>query len=160
VYCCFFLIAKSLIIQVQFKKYLSRQFSIAFDLYLQVRGRVDDRVQAALKRDSPNWRLKHACPACTYKLKDEAPLVFKMLYTMDGNDSLKRVVRREPSDGDDDGVGQPSELPSNMKVHGDYYLSRDYVDKWVDGVLQDMMGDETDIVCHCLKHPQTQTNDS
>jgi len=133
--------------QVQFKKHLSRQFSIAFDLYLQIRSRVDQRVQAALNRDSPDWRLRHACPACTYKLKDEAPLVFKMLYTIDGNDSLKRVLRREVLEEDDDeNVGPSSELPSTQKVDGDYYLSREEVDKWVDGVVQEMMGDETDIV--------------
>jgi hypothetical protein len=109
-------------------------------------------VQAALKRDSPDWRLKHACPACTYKLKDEAPLVFKMLYTIDGNDSLKRVLRREPSEDDGETVGPSSELPSNQKVNGDYYLSRGEVDKWVDGVVQEMMGDETDIVSFPLKN--------
>lgn len=107
-------------------------------------------MQAVLKRDSPDWRLKHACPACTYKLKDEAPLIFKMLYTIDGNDSLKRVLRRQADDNDNT-VGPSSELPSNMKVHGDYYLSREYVDKWVDGVLQEMMGDETDVVGCSLK---------
>lgn len=140
--------------QVQFKKYLSRQFSIAFDVYLQIRARVDDLVQATLKRDAPDWRLKHACPACTYKLKDEAPLIFKMLYTIDGNDSLKRVLRREASD-DDDNVGPSSELPSNMKVHGDYYLSREYVNKWIDGVVQEMMGEEADIVRYSPETPET-----
>lgn len=72
---------------------------------------------------------------------------------MDGNDSLKRVVRRETSD--DDEVGPSSELPSNMKVHGDYYLSRAYVDKWVDGVVQEMMGDEIDMVSHCVEGVRT-----
>jgi len=133
-------------VQVQFKKYLSRQFSIVFDLYLQIRGRVDELVQATLGRDSPDWRLKHACPACTYKLKDEAPLLFKMLYTVDGNDSLKRVLKREATEDDNDKIGPSSELPTSQKVHGDYYLSREYVDKWIDGVVQEMMGDEADIV--------------
>lgn len=71
--------------------------------------------------------------------------MYKMLYTIDGNYSLKRVLRRQASK-DDGGVGPSSELPSNMKVPGDYYLSREYVDKWVDGVVQEMMGDEIDIV--------------
>jgi hypothetical protein len=70
---------------------------------------------------------------------------------IDGNDSLKQVIRHEASEDDDDSVGLSSELPSGMKVDGDYYLSREYVDKWVDGVVQEMMGDETDIVSFALE---------
>ncbi|KAJ7814778.1 hypothetical protein B0H14DRAFT_3476791 [Mycena olivaceomarginata] len=51
---------------------------------------------AALGRDS-SWRMKHACPACMYKLEGEDALIFEMLSTMDGNDSLKRVLRRDKS---------------------------------------------------------------
>ncbi|RDB14995.1 hypothetical protein Hypma_016139 [Hypsizygus marmoreus] len=77
---------------VPFHPYLSKQFSITYDQYLAVRGAIDARVQAALKHNTPQWRLKHACPACTYKLKGEDQLVFDMLLTMDGNDSLKRIL--------------------------------------------------------------------
>jgi hypothetical protein len=76
--------------------------------------------------------------------------MYKMLYTVDGNDSLKRALRRQASEDEDGEVGPSSELPSNMKVPGDYYLSREYVDKWVDGVVQEMMGDEVDIVSRCM----------
>lgn len=51
--------------------------------------------QKALRRDSKDWRLCHVCPSCTYKLESEEKLKFSMLYTMDGNDSLKRIQRRE-----------------------------------------------------------------
>lgn len=123
---------------------MSRQFSIAFDVYLSIRAKVDQIVQATLQRDSPNWRLKHACPACTYKLEDEQPLLFTMLYTMDGNDSLRRIIRRSSSDNDDETPGPSCELPSTREVSGDRYLSRQYVDKWANGVVQDMMGNFTD----------------
>jgi len=103
-------------------------------------------VQAALGRDSPDWRLRHACPACTYKLKNEQPLIFKMLYTMDGNDSLRRILRRSGSQDDDGALGPSSELPSSRSVPGDRYLSREDVDRWADGVLQDMMGEDKDSV--------------
>ena len=45
------------ICQVAFTRYLSRQFSIAFDVYLDIRRRVDLLVQAELNRDSLDWRL-------------------------------------------------------------------------------------------------------
>lgn len=107
---------------------------------------MDQQVQVALQRDSPDWRLKHACPACTYKLKDEQPLLFKMLYTFDGNDSLRRIIKRQPAKDDDDTPGPSAELPSSRQVHGDRYLSREYVDKWAAGVLHNMMGDESPTV--------------
>jgi hypothetical protein len=62
-----------------------------------------------------------------------------MLYTMDGNDSLRRVLRRSPSD-DDETLGASCEHTGDRQVPGDHYLSREYVDKWAEGVLQDMNG--------------------
>ncbi|KAJ7782103.1 hypothetical protein B0H14DRAFT_3095747 [Mycena olivaceomarginata] len=79
---------------VPYRPYLCQQFSIAYDLYLDLRRRTEERMMKALGRDS-SWRLKHACPACTYKLEGEDAMIFEMLVTMDGNDSLKRVLRRE-----------------------------------------------------------------
>ncbi|KAJ7430639.1 hypothetical protein B0H11DRAFT_1763763 [Mycena galericulata] len=72
------------------RPYLSTHFSIAFDVYLAVRAIVDGRVQAALGRDTPDWRLKNACPACLYKLEGEPELEIPLLATIDGNNSLKR----------------------------------------------------------------------
>jgi hypothetical protein len=132
-------------LQVQFQKYLSRQFSIAFDLYLVICEHVHQWVQHILQHDSPDWHLKHACPACTYKLQDEAPLLFSMLYTMDGNDSLKWIIWCSPSQDDNSSTpGPSSELPSSRKAPGDWYLPREYVDKWAKDVLQEMMGDAGD----------------
>ncbi|KAG2336258.1 hypothetical protein BDR05DRAFT_978821 [Suillus weaverae] len=73
---------------VEYRCYLSRQLTIAFDLYLQVRRSVDALVAEVLNRNTPDWCLKHACPSCTYTLADEEHLTFKLLYAMDGNDSL------------------------------------------------------------------------
>ena len=81
---------------ISFRPYLSQQFSISYDLYLSIREEVQKHVNVALGRDSPDWRLRHACPACTYKLEGKAELIFKMLVTMDGNDSLKRILRQDP----------------------------------------------------------------
>jgi hypothetical protein len=81
--------------RVPFKSYLSRQFSIAFDLYLSILNRADRLVQVSLERDDADYRIKHLCPPCTYILEGEEKLKFSMLYTVDGNDSLKRILRRE-----------------------------------------------------------------
>ena len=69
-----------------------------------------------------------------------------MLYTMDGNDSLRRILRRSTSQDDDRTLGPSSELPSTHSVPGDQYLSREDVDKWADGVLQEMMDEDADSV--------------
>jgi len=98
---------------------------------LDIRRRVDTLVQTALKRDAPDWRLRNVCPACTYKLEGESPLKFNMLFTMDGNSSLKRIMRRGPPG--EDGEDQPGpviERPEQCLVTSDYYLPREEVDKW------------------------------
>src|ERR1700742_2057930 len=56
------------------RPYLYTQFAVAFDLFLAVQEIVRKRVQAALGRDGPNWRLKNACPACLYNLEGEVTL--------------------------------------------------------------------------------------
>jgi hypothetical protein len=66
---------------------------------------------------------------------------------MDGNDSLKRIIRHSPSQDDDSSTpGPSSELPSSRKAPAsdDRYLPREYVDKWAKDVLQEMMGDADD----------------
>ncbi|KAJ7835462.1 hypothetical protein B0H14DRAFT_2590286 [Mycena olivaceomarginata] len=51
------------------RPWLGAQFSAAFDAYLAIRAEVDRRVQVALGRDTPHWRLKNSCPCCLYKLE-------------------------------------------------------------------------------------------
>lgn len=87
-------------------------------------------VAESLWRDSPDWRLQHACPACTYKLVDEDQLTFSILYAMDGNDSLKRVLRRSLDPDGDESLGHSSELPTGQQLVSDRYLSRAFVDQF------------------------------
>ncbi|OCH84140.1 hypothetical protein OBBRIDRAFT_742103, partial [Obba rivulosa] len=74
-----------------FNRTLVNQFSIAFDVYLDILHGVDQLVNAALHRDRPNWRMLNACPPCLHSLEDEPPLKYRLLVTMDGNSSLKLV---------------------------------------------------------------------
>ncbi|KAJ7710742.1 hypothetical protein B0H17DRAFT_1190439 [Mycena rosella] len=117
-----------------FKPYQVQQFTICFDLYLEILQNVDARVQKVLGRDAPDWRLKNCCPACTYKLDGEEKLIFEMLATCDGNDSLKRVLRKEQGVFDDDGVTMRggTERPDARMADagGGYYLARERVNRW------------------------------
>lgn len=125
---------------IPFRPYLSKQFSVCFDVYLSIRQTVHERIHAAIGRDSLNWRRRHACPACTHRLQGEPKLKFDMLVTMDGNDSLKRILRRGAApvsgeDGDEPVVGQSVERSDNREVGGDYYLPQETVDCWSKEVL-------------------------
>jgi hypothetical protein len=81
------------------------------------------------------WHLKHACPACTYKLKGEDALIFEMLVTMDGNNTLKRVLQREKVPQTDEAgepvVGKSCERMDNRDAGDGYYTSRQRVERWV-----------------------------
>ncbi|KAJ7728633.1 hypothetical protein B0H16DRAFT_1330810 [Mycena metata] len=118
-----------------FKPYSAQQFSTAFDLYSGTLEQTDDLVNKVLGRDSLNWRRKNCCAGCMYKLEGEEELEFSMLVTMDGNDSLKRVLRREPKDFDENGnlvPGTSNERvdPRVSKVGNEYFVPREKVDLW------------------------------
>lgn len=111
-----------------------------------------------LGRDS-TWRMKHACPACTYKLEGEDALIFDMLTTMDGNDSLKRVLRRSKTTMEQDETGEPTLAKSSERVDsrdaGDgYYISRERVDKWAKARVTDRLATQAagGDVSHRLKY--------
>jgi hypothetical protein len=57
-------------------------------------------------------------------------LIFSILWAMDGNDSLKRILRRmlNPDSGERDGPSR--EQADSRTVPGDMYISREEVDKW------------------------------
>ncbi|KAJ7270013.1 hypothetical protein B0H12DRAFT_997107, partial [Mycena haematopus] len=126
------------------RPWLSSQFSVAFDVYLAIRARIEKRLKVALGRDSPNWRLKNACPPCLYKLEDEPPLEIPFMCTMDGNNSLSCFAMRERDEVFADGTtapGQSKERRDDRAAPGDYYLSREEVDKWAKEGLDDLMKD-------------------
>ncbi|KAJ6505360.1 hypothetical protein C8R45DRAFT_1051065 [Mycena sanguinolenta] len=125
------------------RPWLASQFSVAFDVYLAIRARIEKRVQVALGRDTPNWRLKNACPACLYKIEGEPPLQLPFLCTMDGNNSLSRFeVRERETYGD--GTSAPGfsrERTDSRVAAGDYYLLREEVDRWAKEGLEELMKD-------------------
>ncbi|KAJ6567613.1 hypothetical protein DFH09DRAFT_918689, partial [Mycena vulgaris] len=124
---------------LEFKPYTAQQFTVCFDIYLEILQNVDTQVKKALGRDTTDYRLKNNCPACTYKLEGEAKLIFEMLVTSDGNNSLKRVLRKEHGAFNENGVPQRGGTervdPRTAEVGGDYFLSREKVDWWSKEVL-------------------------
>jgi hypothetical protein len=44
------------------------QFSMAFDVYLDILREVQTRVDSALARNMPDWRIQNSCSACSYKV--------------------------------------------------------------------------------------------
>jgi hypothetical protein len=122
-----------------FRPYRTQQFSTCFDVYLEILKNVDDRVKKALGRDAPDWRLKNGCPACTYKLEGEMKLIFDMLVTMDGNNSLKRVLTKEKGSEDENGGarrgGTERPDPRTADAGGTYFLSREKVDRFTKELL-------------------------
>ncbi|KAJ7853198.1 hypothetical protein B0H13DRAFT_1643142 [Mycena leptocephala] len=134
-----------------FRPYSTQQFSTCFDVYLEILKNVDNRVKKALGRDAPDWRLKNGCPACTYKLEGEMKLIFEMLVTMDGNDSLKRVLTKEKGAVDENGTakrgGTERPDPRTADAGGTYFLSREKVNQFTKELLAQSDDPEEDSEC-------------
>ncbi|KAF7976738.1 hypothetical protein HWV62_5710 [Athelia sp. TMB] len=96
------------------------QLNIAFDAYLDILRCVEKMANVALKRDTPHWRVKNACPPCHYELEDEVPLIPRAWYGHDGNFSLKRAADAGTVDG--------------RQFDSSYLLSRADVDVFKDEV--------------------------
>ncbi|KAI5986552.1 hypothetical protein EDC04DRAFT_2873517 [Pisolithus marmoratus] len=122
--------------------YLSRQVSIAFDLYLQVHAHMDSIVSQVLQWDLEDWHLKHACAACTYKLTNEPELKFKLLYAMDGNDSLKHVLQCLLDEIEDGHPPLSHDLPTSQILTSSCYLSCEYVNKFAVAGSMDLFSNE------------------
>ncbi|KAJ7663557.1 hypothetical protein B0H14DRAFT_2171035, partial [Mycena olivaceomarginata] len=116
--------------RVPYHPYLCQQFSIAYNLYLDLRCHTEEHMMKAL---GPGRRLKHACPVCTYKLEGEDTMIFEMLVTMDGNNSLKCVLRCEKvtSEMGEPVLGKSQERVDNRDAGDGYYLQQERVERWV-----------------------------
>ncbi|KAJ7926303.1 hypothetical protein B0H13DRAFT_2229407 [Mycena leptocephala] len=119
-----------------FKPYRVQQFLVAYDLYLAILRGVKEWVDKAIGRYVPDWRLKNS--------KGKAELVFSMLVTTDGSDSLKRVLRRGANEYDDEGnpiPGQSNERfePWAATAGEPYFLSQEKVNRWAKDRFKEFM---------------------
>lgn len=94
---------------------LATPFAETLDVYLAILRIIDNQVAQALRRDSPQWRIKNVCPPCTYKLVDEPDLPHDILLAIDGGSSLKRFAN----------AGTASDA---LKFTSDYFASREEVE--------------------------------
>ncbi|KAE9391994.1 hypothetical protein BT96DRAFT_831189, partial [Gymnopus androsaceus JB14] len=120
---------------VAFRPYLSSQIYAAFDIYVSLLNGVRRRVRATLGQEGRSWRMLNACPACQYRLKEDDDLDVRMIATMDGNNSLKRVERKEDClvDKEEAGVELPpaSRERIDRRVAGqDYFMSLEETKVW------------------------------
>jgi hypothetical protein len=114
------------------------------------------------------FTIKNLCPCCTYIFKDEDKLKFSMLYTIDGNNSLKRIIRREtvpeapeptaqaPTTTEEmpqPVLGPSSEVKDSQTVGRGIYLTREQVNEWAKEVLTELVpGFDNDNNNPCAKH--------
>ncbi|TFY68930.1 hypothetical protein EVJ58_g720 [Rhodofomes roseus] len=91
-----------------------------FDVYLTILRQVRNKVNAALGRDTPNWRVLNGCPACNYELLDEPDLRWARMFCLDGNNSLKRIAH----------VGDRQQGDMRTFDASDYYLPKEFVDSF------------------------------
>jgi hypothetical protein len=89
-----------------------------------------------------------------YKLQGESKLIYDILVTMDGNNSLKRVLRRckVHSDGDTGTdaefvMGKSKEYTDTRDAGDNYYRDREKVNEWSKQRIAEMMPKEAIEVC-------------
>ncbi|KAJ3819046.1 hypothetical protein F5880DRAFT_1510464 [Lentinula raphanica] len=117
-----------------FKPHLSTQLSAAFDVYVAILNAVRSRTREHLGHQGREWRMLNMCPPCQYRLHKEDHLDVCMIMTMDGNDSLCHVERKE------DVLHNEAVSGSNMQVSrerldlckagGEYFASREETSAW------------------------------
>ncbi|KAJ7857365.1 hypothetical protein B0H13DRAFT_2237717 [Mycena leptocephala] len=111
-----------------YRPYLCQQFTISYDVYLEVLRQTSQFLNQKLER-SEKWRLEHAS-------EGEPELRFSMLITMDGNESLRRVIRKGAGEGEiNEETGEA--IPGASKEREDkrdagegYFVDREKVDQW------------------------------
>ena len=80
---------------------------------------------------------------------DEPDLKFKLLFAMDGNDSLKRILQRLPEDIEDASLPLVSrELPTGQILTSSRYLPREYVNQFATAGSADPPLDEVSLFIH------------
>ncbi|KAJ3755177.1 hypothetical protein EV360DRAFT_50218 [Lentinula raphanica] len=137
--------------RIPFKPHLASQLSAAFDLYVAILNIARERVRAHLGRQGRDWRMLNACPSCQYHLVEDENLDVRMIITMDGNDSLRRVERKEDvlqeQDNGDEAIGQVTRERIDHRVAGaDYFASREETQAWDEANWSSLHPEQADAV--------------
>ncbi|KAK0461669.1 uncharacterized protein EV420DRAFT_1266632 [Desarmillaria tabescens] len=135
--------------------HLQEQFRICYDVYIEILCQVDQRVMNALSRDEPDWRLRNCYPACTFTVKDEPALEFKMLLAIDGNNLLRRLSENSTESASEemgDSFAMNHTEPARraridlreVSGWGNYYVSRAHVEEFSKEAIGEILTTDTD----------------
>ena len=69
-----------------------------------------------------------------------------MFYSKDGNNSLKHMEKRAPSDNVENPMGHVNEQRSSRTVDSDRYLLREYVDQWANATTKEVLTEAPNVV--------------
>ena len=87
-------------------------------MFAELKDRIEKDLDRIVLKDETGV-FNSACPCCTYETTNEPKLTYKMLVAIDGNESLKRVLRTKTLDDDAKLCIErrdPRERPSHMYV--------------------------------------------
>ncbi|KAG6379623.1 hypothetical protein JVT61DRAFT_10136 [Boletus reticuloceps] len=118
---------------ITYTHHLRVQFSVAFDVYLDILRRIRCALDQALGRVGLQWKLRGACPCCAFSQPDEPVLIPARLHSMDGNQSAKRL--------DGSGYTDPRAFAS------DYFVPVDQVERFKDDVKSKARSDSKQAAC-------------
>ncbi|THU86725.1 hypothetical protein K435DRAFT_614977, partial [Dendrothele bispora CBS 962.96] len=114
---------------VPYEPHWAQQFSVAYDVYVAILQQVRTLVRKSLHRDSIDWRILNACPSCQTRVIGEKSLPVRMMVAIDGNNSLKRIARRDPPS--EAGILGESREQNDPRDGGqDYFLTQKEVEEW------------------------------
>ncbi|KZT70622.1 hypothetical protein DAEQUDRAFT_633977, partial [Daedalea quercina L-15889] len=105
---------------IPYRRHYRAILADSYEIYLTILRGVQVKVDASLGRNTPNWRVLNACPACSYKLQDEPDLRWTRMFCLDGNNSLKRIAC----------VGDRQQSDRRVFESSDYYLPTTFVDHY------------------------------
>ena len=110
--------------KMPYHSYLRNQFTIAYDIYMDICERVSKQIHVELGYDSAS-RLSRLCPPCFSPAPGEEKMEFSVLVSMDGNNSLKQIG---PS------IRGHDELLDSRKVLSDRWINPQAVDQFKNDV--------------------------
>jgi hypothetical protein len=125
--------------RISIRPYVFQQFSIAYDVYIDILSGVSHQVSTELGRAEGGWRVRNCCPACNNRLEGEPKLLFSQLGCYDGNNSAKRIPRRTRESGESDDVWTSSERFDLRDGTAGYFLPRERVDRWENEAKQELL---------------------
>ncbi|KAG1873164.1 hypothetical protein F4604DRAFT_1880999 [Suillus subluteus] len=130
-----------------------RKPSCSVEAYIKVicdSYKVEQRVNTALGRSTPNWRILNSCPPCAYELEDEPLLLFTCIdyiLSRDFVDSFANEIRPHHSGDSDLDAADPVVMSSDCSKNWKAAANKEKKCMWS---VIDEMGIFVSACCHGL----------